>query len=130
MIDIAADTEVKTPQDKKRPHISPSQISMYSRCGEQFRRRYLAKDIVPPGVALIKGSAVHKGIETNNEQKMESWADLPKDDIVEAAVSTVKEKVKNEGLRRWKSYAWMAFFYTVQDLKNLSKDLKVDLRLT
>jgi len=39
------------------------------------------------------------------------------------------ESVKNEGLRRWGVWSWMAFFYVAQDLRNLSKRLGVELRL-
>jgi 3-methyladenine DNA glycosylase/8-oxoguanine DNA glycosylase len=38
------------------------------------------------------------------------------------------EAVKEEGLRRWGRFAWMAFFYVAQDLGNLSKRLGVQLR--
>ena len=38
------------------------------------------------------------------------------------------ETVKEEGLRRWGRFAWMAFFYVAQDLNNLSKRLGVQLR--
>ena len=38
------------------------------------------------------------------------------------------EAVKEEGLRRWGEFAWMAFFYVAQDLGNLSKRLGVQLR--
>jgi 3-methyladenine DNA glycosylase/8-oxoguanine DNA glycosylase len=37
--------------------------------------------------------------------------------------------VKEEGLRRWGSFAWMAFFYVAQDLSNLSKRLGMQLRM-
>jgi 3-methyladenine DNA glycosylase/8-oxoguanine DNA glycosylase len=36
--------------------------------------------------------------------------------------------IKKEVLRRWGKWAWMAFFYVVQDLDNLSKKLKMELR--
>ncbi|HYA55637.1 MAG TPA: hypothetical protein VED22_02455 [Nitrososphaerales archaeon] len=39
------------------------------------------------------------------------------------------EAVKEEGLRRWGKFAWMAFFYVAQDLSNLSKRLGVQLRV-
>jgi len=39
------------------------------------------------------------------------------------------EKVKDEGIRRWGKWSWMAFFYVAQDLQNLSKRLGVQLRL-
>ena len=39
------------------------------------------------------------------------------------------ERVKKEGLKRWGKWAWMAFFYVVQDLGNLSRKLGIKLRL-
>jgi 3-methyladenine DNA glycosylase/8-oxoguanine DNA glycosylase len=39
------------------------------------------------------------------------------------------EEVKQEGIRRWGRWSWMAFFYVAQDLQNLSKRLGVQLRL-
>ena len=40
------------------------------------------------------------------------------------------DKVKKEGLKRWGKWSWMAFYYIVQDLPNLSKKLEKDLRLS
>jgi 3-methyladenine DNA glycosylase/8-oxoguanine DNA glycosylase len=39
------------------------------------------------------------------------------------------EIVKREGIRRWGKWSWMAFFYVVQDLENLSRKLNTTLRL-
>jgi DNA-3-methyladenine glycosylase II len=39
------------------------------------------------------------------------------------------EIVKKEGIRRWGKWSWMAFFYIVQDLENLSRKLNTTLRL-
>lgn len=39
------------------------------------------------------------------------------------------EGIKKEGLRRWGKWSWMAFFYVVQDLENLSRKLDTKLRL-
>jgi len=39
------------------------------------------------------------------------------------------EEVKQEGVRRWGDFAWLAFFYVAQDLENLSKRLGTRLRL-
>ena len=38
------------------------------------------------------------------------------------------EAVKQEGIRRWGTFAWMAFFYVAHDLTNLSKRLGMPLR--
>jgi DNA-3-methyladenine glycosylase II len=37
--------------------------------------------------------------------------------------------IKKEGMRRWGKWSWMAFYYVVQDLENLSDRLGVKLRL-
>ncbi len=39
------------------------------------------------------------------------------------------DRVKKKGLRRWGRWSWMAFFYVVHDLGNLSKKLDTKLRL-
>jgi DNA-3-methyladenine glycosylase II len=39
------------------------------------------------------------------------------------------ERIRREGLRRWGRWSWMAFFYVVQDLENLSNRLGIRLRL-
>jgi len=39
------------------------------------------------------------------------------------------DRVKQEGIRRWGKWSWMAFFYVAQDLQNLSKQPGVQLRL-
>lgn len=39
------------------------------------------------------------------------------------------ETVKEEGVRRWGRWSWLAFFYVAQDLKSLSRRLGVSLRL-
>lgn len=83
-------------QDK--PHISPTQVEMYSRCGEQYRRRYKERQIIPPGISLLRGSAVHTGVEHNYKQKVESHKDLPKKDVVDRSASAFDDKVRAEGI--------------------------------
>jgi 3-methyladenine DNA glycosylase/8-oxoguanine DNA glycosylase len=39
------------------------------------------------------------------------------------------EAVKEEGLRRWDKFAWLAFYYVAQDLAALSKRLGIQLRM-
>jgi len=73
----------------KKTHISPSQIASYLRCGEMYRRRYICKEVIPPGIALIKGRSIHTGAEANHRQKIESHKDMKKKDIVEIAVNDV-----------------------------------------
>jgi 3-methyladenine DNA glycosylase/8-oxoguanine DNA glycosylase len=41
----------------------------------------------------------------------------------------IVDRVKVEGIRRWGKWSWMAFLYVANDLENLSKHLKMKLRL-
>lgn len=82
----------------QKPHISPSQLDMYFRCGEQYRRRYVNQEKLPPGIALIKGSSVHVAAEANHKQKIESHEDLPVDDLKEIAASEFENRYRTDGL--------------------------------
>lgn len=81
-----------------RQHVSPSQLDMYLRCGEQYRRRYMMGERVPPGVALVKGASVHKAAEVNYRQKITTGADLPLLELQDAAADYVGEMVGREGI--------------------------------
>lgn len=72
--------------EAKKPYLSPSQIDMYLRCGESYRRRYIEGERIPPGVAMLQGTGVHAGAEVNFRQKVDTHSDLPFRDIVDAAV--------------------------------------------
>lgn len=47
-----------------------SGLDTLSRCGEQFRRRYIEGERVPPAAALHVGTSVHKSVEANLTAKM------------------------------------------------------------
>lgn len=77
-----------TPEETNiKPHISNTQLDMYFTCPESYRRRYIEGERIPPGIALLIGSGVDRGEQANFRQKIESHADLPKSEIVEAAVA-------------------------------------------
>jgi hypothetical protein len=84
-------------QQPSKPHLSASQLEMFAKCPESWRRRYLEKEVIPPRLAMLKGSAVHEGAEVNMRQKIESRQDLPSDEIVEAAVNAYDSRVKADG---------------------------------
>lgn len=81
-----------------RPHVSPSQLSSYFRCGEAYRRRYLEGDKIPPGMAAHRGTGVHRGAKVNFRQKIETFRDLPTDQIVEASVAAFEAALAGEGV--------------------------------
>lgn len=82
----------------KRPHLSPSQIGLYTKCGEAWRRRYIKKEVIPPGVALIKGSSLHRGAEHNFKQKIASREDLTPTEVVDYAVASFDTQVMTDGI--------------------------------
>ncbi len=53
-----------------KPHLSPSSLSMLSKCGEQFRFRYVDGRVRPPSASLIRGKAMHLGQACTLEQKI------------------------------------------------------------
>jgi RecB family exonuclease len=88
----------KENQPAVKKYLSPSQINTYLRCPEQYRRRYIKNEIIPPAIALLKGTSVHKASEKNFKQKIASRVDLPKQDIIDISVTTFEDTMKNEGL--------------------------------
>lgn len=62
-------------------HLSASQITMFQRCPEQYRRRYLLGEKARPGAALIWGSADHYAHEQNFGQKITTGTDIPEEDV-------------------------------------------------
>jgi hypothetical protein len=72
--------------ESEKPYLSPTRLDMICRCGEQYRRRYGEKEIIPPGIAAIKGTGLHRGAALNFKQKIASHRDLPETEIVNASV--------------------------------------------
>jgi hypothetical protein len=79
-----------------KPHLSATQLDMYARCPEQYRRRYIEGEIIPPGIALIVGGSLHKGAEVNFRQKIETHQDLPAEDIIEIAAEEFSTRTAGE----------------------------------
>lgn len=82
--------------ETKKSHISASQIGMYSTCGESYRRRYINGDIVPPSIAMLTGTAGHKAIQINNEQKISSKKSMNANDIKDLISDSVEEQFEKE----------------------------------
>jgi len=55
----------------KLDHYSASQHGMIYRCGEQYRRRYVCGDKLPPAIIMIRGRVVHATVEANMIAKMD-----------------------------------------------------------
>lgn len=83
---------------KDKPYLSQTQLTMYERCGEQYRRRYIEKEKIPPGIGLVKGTGVHGGSKANFRQKIETRKDLPKKEIIDISVANFDKKLNKEGI--------------------------------
>ncbi len=71
------------------PQLHWSQISMYTRCAEQFRRRYIMGEILPPGVGAVSGTGMHKAVELDLTRKMETGELAPEEEVTEKARDSV-----------------------------------------
>lgn len=62
-------------------HISFSQLNMLLRCGEQYYRRYIKGEIIPPSGSMVRGRSCHKTEEINYRQKIKTQTDLPVEQV-------------------------------------------------
>ncbi|MFH2033126.1 MAG: PD-(D/E)XK nuclease family protein [Candidatus Margulisiibacteriota bacterium] len=102
--------------------IHQSSLNTILRCPEQFRRRYLEGEIIPPGIAAGRGTGVHKANDVNLSQKIVSKIDLPVDDLKDAARDGFVESFKN-GI-------YLAKEEVASKTKILNEGLNDTLRLT
>lgn len=71
-----------------------SHLSMLWRCGEQYRRRYVEGEIVPPGIALIIGSGTHKAIEPNIRRMIDTGEAASLEEVHDVARDYVVKEFK------------------------------------
>ncbi len=79
---------------------SPSQYGMFKRCPRQYYYRYILGKSRPPGIAALKGSAVHKGAEVTHKRTMETGTPAPLEEA-KAAVADRFERGK-DSIEDWK----------------------------
>ncbi len=79
--------------------VRQSAINDFELCGELFRRKHIEKQAAHPGTAALRGGAVHVGAQVNHESKKKSGVDLPKKQIIEAAIAGFEDKKAKEGFR-------------------------------
>ena len=77
--------------------VSQSQLNLFLNCAEAYRRRYIEGEIIPPGVAMLRGTGVHGAAEENHKQKRDSGRDLPVKDLADIAASTFDRAVGRQG---------------------------------
>ena len=79
--------------------ISPSQFDMFRRCPRQYMYRYIEDRVMPPAVAMIKGTAVHHGAEVTHRHTIENGEPLGIEEA-EQEVADVYEK-RSEDIEDW-----------------------------
>ncbi len=83
----------------KRLEVRQSQLVKFEMCGEAYRRQYVEGEKDLSGTAALRGSGVHGGAQVNHVQKKKTGKDLPKKDIIDAAVAAFEAKKVTEGFR-------------------------------
>ena len=90
---IDIDRNITLPKD----YLSPSAIDMYLKCPKKFEYHYVNNLSSPKTMSLVKGSAVHKGIETYYNLRLDNVNDIKSKDIADFAVEKLDEiSVENE----------------------------------
>ena len=77
---------------------SPTQIAMFLRCPEQYRRRYILGDKRPPGIALIFGTAIHVGAALNYNTRIETQKPITLDEFFDAAKDSINLRIDEDGV--------------------------------
>ena len=84
------------PQMDKKPQLHVS--SLETKCMEQFRRRYIEREIIPPGVALIVGTGTHKSVDANLTNKIKTGDLLTLQAVSDAARDGVSQEWDKSGV--------------------------------
>lgn len=74
--------------------LSHSAIGAFVRCGMVYYWRYIKGVKSPPASAMSFGTSIHAALETNYEQKIHSFKDLPTDVVTDAFRDSWKEAAK------------------------------------
>ena len=82
---------------EQKKHISATQLIMMGTCQIQYWFRYVNNVKAPPGIAQLKGSAVHGGAKENFHSKKKTREDLPRSQIIEISVNEFEMLFKKAG---------------------------------
>lgn len=77
----------------KVEHLSASRIVMMERCGEQARRRYGENEILPPGIAMLRGKNAHRVAEHHLRHKMETGELWPMERVRDETATYLRQQL-------------------------------------
>ena len=82
----------------RRPHFSHSALDMLSKCGLQYRFRYVEGLKSPPGVALLRGSGTHGAVQADLEAKIATGELLDDEEVASIAADVFDERLEVDGV--------------------------------
>jgi hypothetical protein len=82
--------------EKPKRRLSISQLETLSKCGEQYRRRYILHQRTPSGISMIVGGVVDKAVTKNLEAKMTTGQLLGRDELREFVMREYAAKIAEE----------------------------------
>jgi len=68
---------------KPRKHVSATQLEMFLTCQQSWFFSYVQGIKIPPSAAMLVGSSLHTGAEFNYAYKVETFEDLPVDEVLD-----------------------------------------------
>lgn len=89
-------TILEPPRTLPVEHLSVSSVSLFLKCPEKWRRRYIENEFEPSSGALVIGSAVHAAEGENYSQKMLTQADMPEADVLDRYADEFEERAERE----------------------------------
>jgi len=91
--------------ENRKPQLHVSMLDMFARCGIAGQRRFghlfgiwHECEIVPPGVALITGTATHKAVEHDLRHLLQHGTLASLEELHDVARDAVYDRVETEGL--------------------------------
>lgn len=83
--------------DPRLVRLSASSLGTFSRCPDQFRRRYLLLEREPTNAKMLWGNADDSAASHNYRQKIETHADVTTDEIMDVFRDSVTVEIERAG---------------------------------
>ena len=74
--------------------LSASQLTMFQRCAEQWRRRHLEEELLPPTLPVHTGRAVREAVHLALRRRMETGLPMPPEDVADAAATAYARSLR------------------------------------
>lgn len=81
-----------------KPQLHATSVATFSRCGEQFRRRYIEGERMPPGIAAHVGSGVDLAVTANLTQKIQDGTLLSAEAVKDLAREGFQAALDRDGV--------------------------------